>query len=122
MADSGIDAADVKGLGLTGQMHGLVLLDENETVLRPAILWNDQRTGDECDEIREIIGKERLIQITGNDALTGFTAPKILWVKEQRARNLCAGEAHFAAKGLCAAEADWRACNGQSRWRGHDVV
>jgi xylulokinase len=63
-------------------MHGLVLLDEAGEVLRPAILWNDQRTGSQCDQIRALIGAERLIQITGNDALTGFTAPKILWVQE----------------------------------------
>ncbi len=81
LATSGINPADVKGIGLTGQMHGLVLLDENGEVLRPAILWNDQRTGAECDEIRAKLGKERLVQITGNDALTGFTSPKILWVK-----------------------------------------
>ena len=62
-------------------MHGLVLLDRDGKVLRPAILWNDQRTAAECDEIRRRLGKERFIQITGNDALTGFTAPKILWVK-----------------------------------------
>ncbi|MFQ5419373.1 MAG: xylulokinase [Anaerolineae bacterium] len=81
LAETGINPAAVKGIGLTGQMHGLVLLDATGKVLRPAILWNDQRTGAECDEIREIIGKERLIHITGNDAFTGFTAPKILWVK-----------------------------------------
>jgi xylulokinase len=63
-------------------MHGLVLLDATGQVLRPAILWNDQRTGTQCDEIRKRLGKARLIQITGNDALTGFTAPKILWVRE----------------------------------------
>jgi xylulokinase len=63
-------------------MHGLVLLDETGAVLRPAILWNDQRTGKQCDEIRRRIGQERFIQITGNDALTGFTAPKILWVQQ----------------------------------------
>jgi xylulokinase len=63
-------------------MHGLTLLDEAGQVLRPAILWNDQRTGAECDDIRTRLGKERLIQITGNDALTGFTAPKILWVQK----------------------------------------
>ena len=63
-------------------MHGLVLLDEAGNVLRPAILWNDQRTQRQCDEIHQRIGKERFIQITGNVALTGFTAPKILWVKE----------------------------------------
>ncbi len=73
---------DVASIGLTGQMHGLVLLDGKGQVLRPAILWNDQRTADQCDTIRERLGKERLIQITGNDALTGFTAPKILWVQE----------------------------------------
>jgi xylulokinase len=81
LSQTGVDPADVKGVGLTGQMHGLVLLDRDGEVLRPAILWNDQRTGAECDEIRERLGKEQLIQITGNDALTGFTAPKILWVK-----------------------------------------
>lgn len=79
---TGIDAAAVKGIGLTGQMHGLVLLDEKGSVLRPAILWNDQRTGAQCDEIRSKIGLERLIRTTGNNALTGFTAPKILWVQE----------------------------------------
>src|SRR5512138_2675573 len=83
LAKTGVDPAAVKGIGLTGQMHGLVLLDENGNVLRPAILWNDQRTGAQCDEMRRRLGRERLIQITGNDALTGFTAPKILWVQEQ---------------------------------------
>ena len=78
---TGIDPAEVKGVGLTGQMHGLTLLDENGEVLRNALLWNDQRTGAECDEIREKIGLARLVEICGNDALTGFTAPKILWVK-----------------------------------------
>ena len=63
-------------------MHGLVLLDAADEVLRPAILWNDQRTGAECDEIREAVGPERLIEITGNDALTGFTAPKLVWVRD----------------------------------------
>jgi xylulokinase len=82
LAKAGVDAHAVAGLGLTGQMHGLVLLDETGNVLRPAILWNDQRTGAQCDEIRQRLGKARLIAITGNDALTGFTAPKILWVQE----------------------------------------
>jgi xylulokinase len=81
LSESDVDPADIRGVGLTGQMHGLVLLDQDAEVLRPAILWNDQRTGAECDEIRQRLGKEQLIQITGNDALTGFTAPKILWVK-----------------------------------------
>lgn len=72
----------IKSIGLTGQMHGLVLLGESGVVLRPAILWNDQRTQAQCDEIHRIIGRERLIQICGNIALTGFTAPKILWVAQ----------------------------------------
>jgi xylulokinase len=82
LAQSGIDAGQIAGVGLTGQMHGLVLLNEEGAVLRPAILWNDQRTGAQCDEIRARLGKSTLVRITGNDALTGFTAPKILWVRE----------------------------------------
>ena len=68
-------------IGLSGQMHGLVCLDEHGDVLRPAILWNDQRTAAECAEIEERVGLERLIALTGNRALTGFTAPKILWLR-----------------------------------------
>ena len=82
VAKSGIAADDVAGIGLTGQMHGLVLLDAAGEILRPSILWNDQRTAAQCDEIRRRVGRERLIQLTGNDALTGFTAPKILWVAQ----------------------------------------
>jgi xylulokinase len=82
LAQSGLDPAQVGGVGLTGQMHGLVLLDRAGNVLRLAILWNDQRTGAQCDEIHRRIGRERFIQITGNVALTGFTAPKVLWVRE----------------------------------------
>jgi xylulokinase len=79
---AGIGGERIAAVGLTGQMHGLVLLDGAGNVLRPAILWNDQRTQSQCDEIHDRIGKEKFIQITGNVALTGFTAPKILWVKE----------------------------------------
>ncbi|HWG55474.1 MAG TPA: xylulokinase [Gaiellaceae bacterium] len=68
-------------IGLSGQMHGLVALDERERVLRPAILWNDQRTAAECAEIEERVGLDRLIELTGNRALTGFTAPKLLWLR-----------------------------------------
>jgi len=81
LATAGVSADAIAAVGMTGQMHGLVLLDGAGRVLRPSILWNDQRTGAECDEIRERVGKQRLIRITGNDALTGFTAPKILWVR-----------------------------------------
>ncbi len=72
----------VDAVGLAGQMHGLVLLDAHGEVLRPAILWNDQRTGAECDRIRDVVGMDRLIAITGNDALPGFTAPKLVWVRD----------------------------------------
>jgi xylulokinase len=68
-------------VGLSGQMHGLVVLDAGDRVLRPAILWNDQRTAAECVEIEERVGLERLIELTGNRALPGFTAPKLLWLR-----------------------------------------
>ena len=76
-----LDLGEIAGIGLSGQMHGLVLLGTDGRVLRPAILWNDQRTGAECAEIEERIGLERLIELTGNRALTGFTAPKLVWVR-----------------------------------------
>jgi xylulokinase len=78
LARLGVDSPRV---GLSGQMHGLVCLDERDRVLRPAILWNDQRTGTECAEIEERVGLERLISLTGNRALPGFTAPKLLWLR-----------------------------------------
>jgi xylulokinase len=81
MAKTAVNPAHIAAIGLTGQMHGLVLLDAAGEALRPAILWNDQRTGAECDEMRARFGRQRLIDVTGNDALTGFTAPKILWVR-----------------------------------------
>jgi len=81
-AEANLTGDNIAAVGLTGQMHGLVILDEGGNVLRPSILWNDQRTQEQCDEITEKIGFERLIQLTGNRALTGFTAPKILWVRQ----------------------------------------
>jgi len=75
----GVD--EIAGIGLSGQMHGLVALDADERVLRPGILWNDQRTGAECREIEERVGFARLIELTGNRALPGFTAPKLLWLR-----------------------------------------
>src|SRR5262245_7333839 len=72
---------EVAGIGLSGQMHGLVTLDEAGLVVRPAILWNDQRTGAECEEIEGAVGLERLIELTGNRALPGFTAPKLVWLR-----------------------------------------
>jgi xylulokinase len=91
---AGVSPANVAAVGLTGQMHGLVLLDGEDRVLRPAILWNDQRTGDECREIHDRLGADTVIRTTGKPALTGFTAPKVLWVRRHepdvygRARRL----------------------------------
>lgn len=82
-----VDPSDIDAVGLTGQMHGSVLLDADGEVVRPAILWNDQRTAAECDEIRRRVGRDRLISVTGNDALTGFTAPKLLWVAGNEPEN-----------------------------------
>jgi len=84
LAKSGIKANEIKGIGLSGQMHGLVLLDKENKVLRPAIIWCDQRTSKECEQITELVGKEKLIQITANPALTGFTASKVMWVKNNQ--------------------------------------
>jgi xylulokinase len=72
---------ELVGIGLSGQMHGLVALDADERVVRPAILWNDQRTAAECEEIEDLLGLARLIELTGNRALPGFTAPKLLWLR-----------------------------------------
>jgi xylulokinase len=82
LRSTGVDAPSIAAVGLTGQMHGLVLLDSSDRVLRPAILWNDQRTGHACVEIREAVGFDRLVEITGNDAVPGLTAPKLVWVRD----------------------------------------
>jgi xylulokinase len=82
LAAAAVPGSEVRAVGLTGQMHGAVLLDDADAVLRPAILWNDQRTAAECDAIRDAVGPERLVTITGNDALPGFTAPKLVWVRD----------------------------------------
>jgi len=73
----------VTAVGLTGQMHGSVFLDGAGEVIRPALLWNDQRTAKQCEEITEAVGERRLVQITGNPALTGFQAPKVLWLRDE---------------------------------------
>ncbi len=82
---NGVD--NICGIGLSGQMHGLVMLDKDSNVIRPSIIWCDQRTGKECEEITSLVGKERLIEITANPALTGFTASKILWVRNNEPEN-----------------------------------
>lgn len=78
---------EIEGIGLTGQMHGLVTLNNSHEVVRPCIMWNDQRTVKECEEITSKIGFDKLIKITGNQVLTGFTAPKILWIKNNEPDN-----------------------------------
>lgn len=82
MEKAGAGAGDIAAVGLTGQMHGLVMLDQEGTVLRPAILWNDQRTGAQCASITEQIGEREVLELTGSQVLPSFTAPKILWVRE----------------------------------------
>ena len=83
----GFETSLVKGIGAGGQMHGLVVLDENDEVIRPAILWNDGRTEKEVEYLNEIIGKQKLSEMTANIAFAGFTAPKILWLKENEPEN-----------------------------------
>lgn len=84
---SGFDASSVAGIGCGGQMHGLVVLDENDNVIRPAILWNDGRTSEEVDYLNNVIGKEHLSELTANIAFAGFTAPKILWMRKHEPEN-----------------------------------
>jgi xylulokinase len=87
LAKGAVSASDIKAIGLSGQMHGLVMLDKDGKVVRPALLWCDQRTGAECVEITEKVGAARLIELTANPALTGFTSPKILWVRKHEPEN-----------------------------------
>lgn len=82
-----VDKSQVAGISFGGQMHGLVILDENDEVIRPAILWNDGRTFEECDYLNHVIGKDKLSAYTANISFTGFTAPKLLWVKNKEPEN-----------------------------------
>ena len=84
---AGYDASKVAGISFGGQMHGLVILDKDDQVIRPAILWNDCRTQEETDYLNNVIGKDKLSQYTANIAFTGFTAPKVLWVKNKEPEN-----------------------------------
>lgn len=81
------DKSQVAGISFGGQMHGLVILDKDDRVIRPAILWNDGRTTEECDYLNNVIGKEKLSEYTANISFTGFTAPKVLWVKNKEPEN-----------------------------------
>jgi xylulokinase len=80
--ENNVSAAEIAAVGLTGQMHGAVLLDEKDEVLRPALIWCDQRTQEECDELNETIGAKRLVELTSNPALTNFTLTKLMWVRK----------------------------------------
>ena len=84
---SSVDTAKIVGIAVAGQMHGLVMLDETDNVIRPAILWNDGRTDKETAYLNEVIGREKLFEHTGNIAFAGFTAPKIMWVRENEPEN-----------------------------------
>ena len=87
IAESGVPASEIKGIGLSGQMHGLVMLDKDNKVIRKSIIWCDQRTAKEVDEITAKVGHEKLVEITANPAITGFTAAKIMWVKNNEPQN-----------------------------------
>ena len=84
---TGSDPADVAGIGCGGQMHGLVVLDKDDNIIRPAILWNDGRTAKQVDYLNNVIGKQKLSDMTANIAFAGFTAPKILWMQENEPEN-----------------------------------
>ncbi|MCL2698443.1 MAG: xylulokinase [Oscillospiraceae bacterium] len=87
LAESAVNPAEIKGIGLSGQMHGLVMLDADNKVIRKSIIWCDQRTAKEVDELNEKVGHDKLIEITANPAITGFTAAKILWVRNNEPEN-----------------------------------
>jgi xylulokinase len=82
-----IEAASIRAVGLSGQMHGAVLLDADDQVVRPAIIWCDQRTESECRWLNETIGEKRLLELTSNPALTNFTLTKLLWVRTNEPQN-----------------------------------
>ena len=84
---STLEASKIAGIGVGGQMHGLVILDKYDQVIRPAILWNDGRTEKQTDYLNQVIGKDKLSMYTANIAFAGFTAPKILWIKENEPEN-----------------------------------
>ena len=110
-------AADIGGIGLSGQMHGSVFLDRNNEVIRPALLWNDQRTAAECAEIETRVGGVRkLIRLVANPAMTGFTAPKILWLRNNEPRNFATDP---APQRLHPLPADFGIRHGGQRCLGH---
>lgn len=87
LQQSGVESRQISGIGLSGQMHGSVFLDANDAVIRPALLWNDQRTQAECDWITETVGRDRVVDLLSNPVLTGFTAGKIIWLRNHEPEN-----------------------------------
>jgi xylulokinase len=112
LAASAIDPASIAGVGLSGQMHGLVLLDARREVLRPSIIWCDQRNDEECAWIEETVGAERLVRAVSNPALPGFTAPKLIWVRTTSPR---CGSVH--ARCSCPRTTSGCASPARSPWR-----
>ena len=90
LKEAGITGSDVRGVGLSGQMHGLVLLDKQQQVIRPALIWCDQRSQRQVDEINRTVGAEQVLQATANPVLTGFTLPKLLWVRDNEPEHFSA--------------------------------
>ena len=87
LAEAGVSGADVRGVGLSGQMHGLVLLDENNAVIRPALIWCDQRSQPQVDFINRTVTPAKVLEYTANPVVTGFTLPKLLWVRDNEPQN-----------------------------------
>ena len=87
LAAAGAKGADVRGIGLSGQMHGLTLLDEADNVVRPALIWCDQRSQAQVDWINRKVGKQKVLDCIANPVLTGFTLPKLLWVRDNEPRS-----------------------------------
>ena len=112
----------VRGIGLSGQMHGLVLLDEDNKVIRPALIWCDQRSQPQVDFINAKVGQANVLDYTANPVLTGFTLPKLLWVRDRRAGEIRTRPQDAAAEGLLALQADGRICDRGFRRQRHGAV
>ena len=102
LSSDNVNAENIGAIGLSGQMHGAVLLDQSDNVLRPSIIWCDQRSDEQCRHLTERVGASRLIELTCNPALTGFTLPKMLWVKDHEPEVWSQSEVGPATKRLCA--------------------
>lgn len=119
---SGVPAEEVKGIGISGQMHGLVMLDEQGEVLRPSIIWCDQRTGEEVEDMLRIMPRERWIQITANPPLTGWTAAKILWVRKHEPEIYSQMPSYLTSERLYPLHIDRCICNGSVRCQRYAAV